>query len=310
MATRPPVQPFFDKQGRVLVERRGMPRDLGGGFAKDAYHFLRTASWTRLFVFMAVLWVTVNLIFAAILYFGGATISNAAPGSFLDRFWFSVQTMATIGYGYMVPMDAFAHTIVTVESFIGILITAMATGLFFSKFSTPIAKVLFSNVAVIAEHEGKRTLMLRMANARSTAIVEANARLTLTRDETLASGARFRRVHDLHLRRTTSPVFALSWTIFHEIDDKSPLHGVTPETLRDTMANILVTFTGIDDSLATPVHTRHSYTFEDVRFDEDFVDILVEDARGHRYMDYGCFHATRPVAPKLSPSAADPPSPG
>lgn len=298
------VQPFFDKQGRTLVERRGMPRDLGGGFAKDLYHFLRTASWTKLFVFMAALWVGVNLIFAVVLYVGDAGILNARSGSFADRFWFSVQTMATIGYGYMVPVDDFAHVMVTIESFVGIVITAMATGLFFSKFSTPVAKVLFSNVAVIVEHEGKRTLMIRMANARATAIVEATAHLTLTRDELLGNGQRFRRVHDLVLRRTTSPVFALSWTIFHVIDERSPLWGTTPERERDALTSVLVTFTGIDDSLAQPVHTRHSYSADDLRYDQEFVDILVEDPDGHRYMDYKCFHATRPVSSSSGAPAA------
>jgi inward rectifier potassium channel len=200
----------------------------------------------------------------------------------------------------MVPMDAFAHTMVTIESFVGILITAMATGLFFSKFSTPNAKVLFSNVALISEHEGQRTLMIRMANARATAIVEATARLTMTRDEVLGNGQRFRRVHDLKLRRTMTPVFALSWTIFHVIDEESPLAGVTLDDLRASLANLLVTFTGIDDSLAQPVHTRRAYSFDELRFDEEFVDILVDDARGHRYMDFSCFHKTRPIDPRTS----------
>jgi inward rectifier potassium channel len=295
-----PVQPFFDKQGRVVVERRGLPRDLGGGLAKDAYHFLVTSTWTRLMLYLVVFWIVVNLLFASVLYFGGAEILNARDGSFLDRFWFSVETMATIGYGYMVPRDALAHTVVTFESLTGIVIGAMVTGLFFSKFSRPNAKVLFSRVAVIAEHEGARTLMIRMANARSTAIVEATARLTMTRDEQLAGGDRFRRVVDLPLRRTTSPVFALSWTIFHVIDAHSPLHGLTPADLAGGLTNLVVTFTGIDDSLAAAVHTRASYSHTDLRYDERFVDILIDDPDGRRYLDFTHFHDTRPVEARSS----------
>jgi inward rectifier potassium channel len=290
-----PVQPFFDKQGRATVERRGLPRDLGGGLAKDAYHFLVTSTWTRMLLFLFLFWIAVNLVFAAVLFFGDAQILNARDGSFLDRFWFSVQTMGTIGYGYMVPMDTLAHTMVTIESLAGILITALVTGLFFSKFSRPNAKVLFSRVAVIADHDGERTLMIRMANARSTAIVEATAHLTMTRDERLASGQRFRRVHDLHLRRTTSPVFALSWTIFHVIDARSPLHGMSREALADGLTNFVVTFTGIDDSLAAAVHTRASYAHTDLRYDEQFVDILIDDPNGRRYLDFSYFHETRPI---------------
>ncbi len=292
---KPAVQPFFDKQGRVVVERRGLPRDLGGGLAKDAYHFLVTSSWLRLLAFLAVVWVAINLLFAAVLFFGHAEILNARDGSFLDRFWFSVQTMATIGYGYLAPMDSLAHIMVLIESLVGILITAMVTGLFFAKFSRPNAKVLFSRVAVVADMDGERFLMIRMANARSTAIVEATAHLTMTSDETLGNGQRFRRVHDLHLRRTTSPVFALSWTIFHVIDDRSPLHGLGPEGLRGRLSNFVVTFTGIDDSLAAAVHTRASYGFEDIRWDEQFVDILVDDEHGRRYLDFSHFHDTTPV---------------
>lgn len=301
---------FFDPQGRATIERRGLPRDLGGGLARDTYHLLRTTTWTRLLLLMAAFWIAINVVFATILYAGGAEIMNAAPGSFLDRFWFSVQTMATIGYGYMAPIDTLAHVVVTVESFLGILITATTTGLFFAKFSKPNAKVLFSNVAIIADHEGERMLMIRMANGRATAIVEANAKLTMTRDETLHNGSRFRRVHDLALRRTTSPVFALSWTIFHPIDATSPLHGLTAAALRNCLASLIVTFTGIDDSLATPVYTRRAYTWDDLRFDEEFFDILVDLPDGGRYLDFTVFHQTRRIAPAVSPSPADPPSPG
>jgi len=289
-----PMASFFDRQGRVTIARRNLPRDLGGGLAKDAYHFLVNLTWTRLLGFLALFWIAVNLLFAAILYFGGAGIMNARDGVFLDRFWFSVQTMATIGYGYMVPIDSLAHAIVTIESLVGIIITAMVTGLFFSKFSRPNARVLFSRVAIVAEHEGQRTLMIRMANARATAIVEATARLTLVRDEILASGQRFRRIHDLHLRRNTSPVFALSWTIFHVIDEHSPLRDLVAGA-GDVSLSLIVTFTGIDDSLAAAVHTRGSYGFADLRFDEQFVDIITTDADGTRYIDYGRFHETRPI---------------
>jgi inward rectifier potassium channel len=291
---RPSPRPFFDREGRLLIERRGLPRALAATLAKDAYHFLRRASWTRVFVLMAAVYLGTNLVFATVLWLGGATIVNAR--GFADYFWFSVQTLATIGYGYLAPNDTFAHVVVTIEAFVGLLLTAMATGIVFARFATPQARVLFSNVAVIAEHEGVPTLMFRMANARATAIVEATVKVSLTRDELLRNGERVRRIYDLVLRRNTSPMFALTWTAYHPIDAHSPLHGVTAEALVDGAANVLVTFTGIDDRLSASVHTRHMYTAGDLRWDVRFSDIIIDDAtvEGGRYLDFSRFHDVEP----------------
>jgi inward rectifier potassium channel len=298
-----PGQSFLDGRGRLIIPRRNLPTTRTADLAKDLYHTLRTTTWTRLIAFLAVGWIAINLVFAAVLYFGDAEILNARAGSFLDRFWFSVQTLATIGYGYFVPVDPLAHVVVTIESFVGIIMIAMATGLFFAKFSTPIAKVMFSKVAVIADEDGAPTLMIRMANARATAIVEATAHVVYSRDELNAAGARHRRLYDLTLRRTTSPVFALSWTIFHVIDAHSPLHGATAESLARENANLFVTFTGIDDSLAASVHSRYVYLADQIHFGEVFADIIHRDADGNRYLDYSYFDQTRPAPAPGAPTA-------
>lgn len=294
MANRKSVQPVVDARGRLLLERRGLSRGLGEALGKDAYHFLRTASWTRIILLFAGLFFVVNLVFAAILYLGGAEVMNAH--GFLDNFWFSVQTLATIGYGYLAPADTLANAVVTVESFVGIGLTAMITGVFFARFATPYAKVIFSEVAIIGDHDGKRTLMFRMANARSTAIVEATCRVYVTRDEVLAGGERMRRVYDLPLRRATSPIFSMSWLATHTIDAGSPIADVTPETLAATNLNIIVTFQGIDDRLAATVHTRYAYNTDDIVFDRRFADIFqIDPETGIRYLDHDRFHVTEPV---------------
>jgi inward rectifier potassium channel len=279
-------QQLLDMRGRPLIERRGATSSL----KTDAYHFLRTTSWTRLLLLFAGLFVVVNLVFALVLYVGGAHIDHA--DGFLDYCWFSVQTMATIGYGYYSPTDHFANAIVTVEAFVSIIITALITGIFFARFSTPSARVIFSNKMIIAEHDGRRVLQFRMANDRATAIVEATVRLYLVRDERLADGTGMRRVYDLPLRRGTTPVFALSFLVVHAIDDASPLAKVTTVGLRETNANFIVTFTGIDDGLAATVHARHLWTWNDVVFDQRFVDLFRNDATGKRYLDLGPIHDT------------------
>jgi inward rectifier potassium channel len=296
MAPRKPVQPVVDARGRLLLERRGLPRGVAESLGKDAYHFLRTTTWTRLTLLFAGVFVAVNLVFAAILYLGHAEVMNAR--GFLDDFWFSVQTLATIGYGYLAPADRLANAVVMVESFVGISLTAVITGLVFARFATPYAKVIFSQVAIIGEHDGKRTLMFRMANARSTAIVEATCHVYVSRDEILADGERMRRVHDLPLRRSTSPIFSMSWLATHTIDAHSPIADLTPETLAAANVNLIVTFQGIDDRLAATVHTRYAYNAEDIVFDRRFADLFhIDPETGGRYLDFEVFHTTLPVLP-------------
>jgi inward rectifier potassium channel len=280
--------------GGARFERRGLRESGLQNLGKDAYHFMRRATWTRLFVAFAAAFFLLNLAFAAILWFGDATILEADPG-FWDRFFFSVQTMATVGYGHLAPGDWLSNAVVTVESFVGLLYTAVITGVVFGKFSAPTAKVLFSETAVVADEEGFATLMFRCANARATALVEATIRVAWTREEFLPHGETARRIYDLPLRRSNSPVFALSWTVFHKIDEKSPLWGKTVADLEKESVAIIVTLTGIDDSLATTVHTRHSYSWAQIRYGARYIDILGRDADGTRYIDFQHFHETKPA---------------
>ena len=301
MASKKTVQPVVDARGRLLLERRGLPGNLGAALGKDAYHFLRTATWTRITLLFAGLFLVVNLVFAAILYAGHADVMNAH--GFLDDYWFSVQTLATIGYGYLAPNDTLANAIVTIESFVGIALTAMITGVFFARFATPYAKVIFSKVAIIGDHDGKRTLMFRMANARSTAIVEAICHVYVSRDEVLSGGERMRRIYDVPLRRATSPIFSLSWLATHTIDADSPVADLTPDTLATSNVNLIVTFQGIDDRLAATVHTRYAYNVDDIVFDRRFTDLFNTDPEtGQRYLDFEKFHDTEPPLPASAQS--------
>jgi inward rectifier potassium channel len=289
--------------GALRFERRGLKDSTLQTLAKDAYHFLRRASWTRLTLAAFGLYVVMNLVFALILWIGDARILEADRG-FWDKFWFSVETMATIGYGHMAPGDALSHVVVTVESFVGLMYTALLTGVVFGKFSVPSAKVLFADHAVICDEAGVPTLMFRCANARSTALVEAQIRVAWTREEILPHGERARRIYDLPLRRNTSPVFALSWTVYHKIDESSPLWGRTTEELKKEAVAIIITMTGIDDSLAATVHTRHSYDADHIQWGQRYVDILkADEVTGVRYIDFEQFHATVP-APVTMPRIA------
>ena len=283
-------QKLIDGRGRTLIERRGLRRSV----LLDAYHLLRTTSWKVIILLFAAVFVVSNVVFAALYDVTGATVMNSH--GFIDDFWFSVQTMATIGYGYLAPADHVANAIVALESLFGILLTALITGIFFARFSTPSARVMFSKVALISTHDGRRALLFRMANERTTAIVEATVRAYFLLDEKLANGEMMRRVHDLPLRRSTSPVFALSFLVVHDIDSASPLRDRTREQLRAQNANVIVTFTGIDDRLAQTVHSRYVYTAEDIEFDRRFADLFRNDPEtGRRYLDLAPFHQTEPL---------------
>jgi inward rectifier potassium channel len=297
-------QVFHDARGRILVERRGLPSGFRELLKTDAYHLMRTSSWGAVTIAFFALFVAINVVFAVVLYAGGARIGNAH--GFVDDFWFSVQTLGTIGYGTLTPEDTLANIVVTIESFVGMVLTALITGVVFARFSTPTARIIFSKVAVIGDHDGKRVLMFRMGNARTTAIVESTIRVYVTRNETLASGEQVRRIYDLAMRRSTSPIFNLSWVVYHDIDAASPLFGCTVEDMTARGMNILVTFQGIDDRLAATVHTRYAYNPDDLRFDHRFVDIFAVDPdTGRRYLDFAPFDQTVPVtASARDPAAA------
>lgn len=221
---------------------------------------------------------------------GGNCLENARPGSFLDAFFFSVQTMATIGYGAVYPRTLYANIIVTTEVLVGLLGFAMATGLMFAKFSRPTARVLFSSVATVAPFNGMATLMFRVANERRNQILEAQVQANLVRNEVTKEGQSMRRFHDLNLVRNRTPIFSLTWTVMHTIDETSPLYGATVDSLAEAQAEIVITLTGIDETVSQTIHTRHSFPTQKILWNMRFVDILSRTQDGRVSVDYNHFH--------------------
>jgi inward rectifier potassium channel len=228
-ATPPPTltSRIVSRVGEESIVREGY-----GRIQRDAYHYLVEASWPRLLLILLGLYLTVNSIFAGAYLLQPHSIGHARPDSFLDAFFFSVQTMATIGYGTLVPRTRYANVLVVLETSVGILGLAMITGIIFSKFSRPTARVLFSQRAIVTRRDGMPCLLFRMANARATQIVDAQATVLLARSETTLEGEGVRRFYDLELSRQRNPIFALTWTAIHFIDEASPLYGATPRSSR------------------------------------------------------------------------------
>jgi inward rectifier potassium channel len=260
------------------------------GYLDDLYHYLLQARWSRVLVLVASTYLAINLVFACVYLAGGDAIAGAQRGSFGDAFFFSVQTFSTIGYGTMAPKTTYGSVVVTLEAFVGLVTVAMATGLMFAKFSRPTARILFSDKMVIGQRDGKPTLMLRIANERGNDVIEASFRVTVLKAETTAEGERMRRLHDLPLVRGDTPLFSLTFQGMHVIDEKSPLHEVTPELMEEGEMRFIVTVTGLDATFATTIHARHIYHANDVVFGARFVDVISNAPDGRLILDYGKFH--------------------
>ncbi len=254
------------------------------------YHWLLGTSWASFLLLVIAVYLGANLLFAfAYLACGDGAITHAQPGSLLDVFFFSVQTMATIGYGRMTPVGSWPNAIVTFEAFFGIVYSALMTGLAFARFTRPTAGVRFSKVAVVGNHDGTRTLKFRVANDRSSHIVEAQLRLWLIAESMTSEGERYRRSVELPLHRSESPVFSLTWMAMHSIDGTSALNEYLGNSALDGNWHLLITFTGYHESLANQVYARHVYLPRDVQQNATFIDIVTVSPGGGRVIDLSNF---------------------
>jgi inward rectifier potassium channel len=269
---------------RAQVVRLGESRMPG-----ELYHWLITTTGWRFGCAVAVTYFGLNVVFALAYLACGNAILNAHEGSFLDAFFFSVQTMATIGYGQMAPVGIAANLLVTLEAGIGLFGIAVASGLMVARFTRPTAGVRFSNKLVVTQFEGRPTLMLRLANQRSDRIHEARIHVTLLRDETTVEGHQLRRLYDLELDRSNSPMFALSWTVRHTIGPASPLYGKTPEELAAADTQIIVVFAGHHSGFYQDVHARTAYDSSDIVWNARFADLFRDLPDGRIAMDFAHF---------------------
>lgn len=257
----------------------------------DIYHFLLTIAWWQFIGLITSIYLIVNIFFACAYLLQENSIKNANPHSLIDAFAFSVQTMATIGYGAMYPQTTYAHILVAIEVLIGLLLIAMATSLMFARFSRPTAKMIFSHVAVICPYNGIPTLMFRVANLRNNWIVEAQIRVSLLLpEETTLEGHKMRRLYDLPLVRNESPFLTLTWVIMHPIDEYSPLFDLNPDILLANDYQLFITLTGLDDTVSQMIHSRHIYLAEDILWNHRFVDIVKVRSDGTRYIEDHKFH--------------------
>jgi inward rectifier potassium channel len=261
----------------------------------DLYHRALTARWPTFFASLAAFFVLLNGFFAALYSLGHGSIANQSPEGFLGAFFFSVETLATVGYGDMHPQTVYAHAVASLEIFTGMSSIALATGLIFVRFSRPRARIIFSRNAVVCPLDGRPTLMLRAANARQNVIVEAKARLRLMRHETKPEGYALWRIIDLKLVREQHPIFMLGWNLMHVIDESSPLFGETPESLAACEASLMLMIEGADEWTTQTMYGRHTWGHEDIRWRHRFADLLRDDDEGVTHIDYSKFDMLQPL---------------
>ena len=278
--------------GTRIVETRG----LGGGFWTDLYHRSMTVYWPVFFGSAAAIFVVLNAVFAFVFWLGDQPVANVSSELPLplSLFYFSVETLATVGYGDMHPQSNYGHVVATVEIFTGMCFLAVMTGLIFARFSRPRARFIFAEHPVVTVHQGQPTLMIRVANARNNTISQATARLWLLRLEYTAEGYQLRRYHELKLDRRDHPMFTLSWTIFHTLDENSPLYRLTEQDLAATDASLILNVGGVDDSSAQRLYAREIYSHRDIRWNHRYRDITSFSSEGRMLIDYSLFHEVMP----------------
>ena len=284
--------------GSSLVVTHGMPR----AYLQDVYHYAMTLGWLSFLGILAGAFLLINAAFAGLYCLGSHPIANQFPSGFWGAFFFSVETLATVGYGDMHPATVYAHVVATTEIFVGMACIALITGVMFARFSRPRARILFAESPVVGMMDGKRTLSVRAANARQNVIVDASARLRLIRQEVTPEGHRIRRIYDLTLRREQQPMFTLGWLMMHDIGEGSPLEGEDAESLGKDEASLVLTVDGVDETTSQTMQSRYVYKHDKIRWGHRYVDLLSVDEEGVSHMDYAKFHDSEPESSIVLPS--------
>ncbi len=269
------------RYGAFELSKRGAARyDL-----RDPYYLAVALSWPWFLASLFAVEVALNVVFACLYLLQPGSIANARPGSFGDAFFFSLETLATVGYGEMVPGTLYGHSISACEIMCGMAFIAIGTGLTFVRFSRPRAKILYAATAVVATHRGRRTLMIRLANGRITALTGASARLVALIGETTPEGQFYRTIHDLRLVQSRMPIFALTWTVMHDLEEDGPLQGWGPEELAAADVRLFLTIEARDSTLAADIHDTYGYAADEIRFGHRYADAVSIDAEGRTVAD-------------------------
>jgi inward rectifier potassium channel len=258
----------------------------------DPYYWLMEIRWPAFMAAAVLCFLLINVLFALIYVAMPGSVANAQPGSFYDAFFFSVDTLATVGYGNMYPASRLGHGVAAIEIFVGLFFLATVTGLVFARFSRPRHGLLFSRFAVIGRYEGKPALMVRVAWTRSFPLLDAVAQMAWLEKVRHPDGKNFRRLRELELERSHNPVVGLGWTLIHVLPEDSDIREALE---RGDEVLLTASVGGTDMLLASPSQSLQRYGRSDIRPDHEFAEMISEDADGIR-LDLRHLHETQPIA--------------
>jgi inward rectifier potassium channel len=266
---------LLNRDGTFNVRREG----LGFWASLSIYHYFLTITWRKFLTYVIAGYIVANMLFAAGYVACGPAALTGFEGASLDSrfqtaFFFSVETIATIGYGNIAPLTLAANLVMTVESLIGLTAFAIVAGIMFARFSRPTAQIIFSRSAVIAPYLGITAFMFRIVNQRNNELVDLQARILFTRRKKDGATGLEREFIPLRLERDRVAFFPLAWTVVHPIDQTSPLWGMTPEALRACQSEFLVLLNGFDETFSQTVHARSSYRGDEVVWGARFRNVF------------------------------------
>lgn len=249
----------------------------------DAFTNVIAMPWWKFNLLVVSYYLIANILFAGIYFLLGVNFIRGVEGSefekFMDVFFFSAQTLTTVGYGYMSPKGILAGSVAAIESMVGLLGFALATGVLYGRFSRPSAKVVYSENLLVAPYKEGKALMFKMANARKNELIEVEVEVAMAINIT-ENGQSTRRFYNLELERKKINFFPLTWTIVHPLDENSPIKDLQKEDLDAGDAEILIYLRAFDDTYAQTVHSRYSYLQEDIIWNARFINIIQQTEKG------------------------------
>ncbi len=290
---------LLNRDGSFNVVRDG----LNPLSSMSLYHWLLTISWPKFLAFITGSYVAINTVFAFAFLLLGTDALQSSTGSFAGQpfyraFFFSVDTFATIGYGNIIPVGVVANTLVTIEALLNIVGVALATGVIFARFSRPSTRIIYSRNAIVAPYRDKMALEFRIANARSSQLIDVQIQAILTKIEQVG-GSAVRKFYELTLERNRVVFFPLSWTVVHPIDAASPMWGLTHTDLVNGDAELLVLLIGTDETVSQTVHSRSSYQADEIVWGAKFANMFMRtEAEGIIGMNLSRIHDIEPVIPR------------
>lgn len=249
----------------------------------------------QLFFWSGFWFISLNLLFGVLFYLQKDSIAGVTKDRFHDCLSFSVQTFSTIGFGSLSPATPYGDILVTLEAFVGIVYAAIVTGIIFSKASAPKSSIIFSNVMVIGRHRDMPVLAFRLGNATGSQIVSAEMKLTALVERRLRDGSTFRDLVNLKILRDQTPLFLMTWTVFHPLDESSPLRGLLEGEEVPELIVIIAAVEGHDKSYSLAVHDRKLYYPDSFRYNAQFVDVISTLDSGVVQLDFTHFDHVKPL---------------